>query len=450
MKLTLLKNPTLLLSAALFNFAACSNSNSDTEPAVEASFEVTIENIGTEYSLIKSGSFSVPVGNSDAGPIGPGGAYEFEFTAPVGSKLSFATMFVQSNDWFYAPSEDGIDLYNTDGSQITGDITSLINLYDAGTEMDETPGEGLNQAPRQSGANTGAPDPDNTVRSVNDSSLPATSDVLQVTLTSISTYGFRVRIENVSTATTLQTSSGGVAVPLAPGVWAVHAGSVSGALFTTGQVDSGLGLEGIAEDGSFGDLESNLASETGVTVPLAPGAFAVYQGENPLFTSGANFPNNGIEGVAEDGSTDQIAAALSSENMVTASGVFAQPVGAPSNGPIGPGNSYQFTFDAEEGDLLNFATMFIQSNDLFYAASSTGIELFENGSPISGDITNQILLWDAGTEENQEPGVGGYQAPRQPGANTGPADSDQTVRVVNDGYTYPMTSQVIRVTIRTL
>lgn len=447
MKTSFKKNPFLLAITLLITFAACSDSNN--EPALEADFEVTIENIGTEYSLIKSGSFSVPVGSSAPGPIGPGGAYEFEFTAPIGSKLTFATMFVQSNDWFYAPDASGIDLYNTDGSKVTGDITSLINLYDAGTEIDEVPGEGLNQAPRQSGVNTGAFDSDNTVRLVTDSSLPSTADVARVTLSSTSSYGFRVRIENVSTNTTLQTSAGGVAVPLAPGVWAVHSGSETGALFTVGQPDAGLGLEGIAEDGSFGVLETNLSEVTGITVPFAPGAFAVYSGENPLFTSGVTFPDNGIEGVAEDGSTDQIAAALLAETTVRDSGVFAQPVGASENGPIGPGGSYQFTFSAQEGDYLNFATMFIQSNDLFYAASNSGINLFNNGAPVSGDVSDMIFLWDAGTENNQEPGIGGYQAPRQPGANMGPADSDQTVRIVNDGYSYPAIDQVIRVTIRT-
>lgn len=449
MKTSIIKKPLLLLLTAFVTFAACSDSN-NSESTTEANFEVTIENIGTAYSFIKSGSFAVPVGSSDAGPIGPGAAYEFEFTAPVGSKLSFATMFVQSNDWFYSPDEAGIDLFNPDGSQITGDITSLINLYDAGTELDEVPGEGMNQAPRQSGANTGDADPDNTVRAVNDSSLPTTSDVIQVTISSVSTNGFRVRIENVSTSETLQTSSGSVAVPLAPGAWTVHSGSTSGALFTIGQPDLGMGLEGVAEDGSFGDLETNLSANTGITVPLAPGAFAVYEGSNPLFTSGVTFPENGIEGVAEDGSTDQIASALAAEVNVRESGVFAQPVGATDNGPIGPGGSYQFTFRAQDGDYLNFATMFVQSNDLFYAASNSGINLFDNGNPISGDITDMILLWDAGTELNQEPGIGGYQAPRQPGANMGPADSDQTVRIVNDGYTYPMTNQIIRVTIRTL
>ena len=63
-------------------------------------------------------------------------------------------MFVQSNDWFFAPSSSGISLFDGD-APVEGDITSLVGLWDAGTEADETPGEGPNQAPRQAGPNTG-------------------------------------------------------------------------------------------------------------------------------------------------------------------------------------------------------------------------------------------------------------------------------------------------------
>ena len=60
--------------------------------------------------------------------------------------------------------------------------------------------------------------------------------------------------------------------------------------------------------------------------------------------------------------------------------------------------------------------MYVQSNDLFLSPGDTGIALFaDDGLPISGDITAQIGLWDAGTEVNEEPGVGANQAPRQAG-----------------------------------
>jgi hypothetical protein len=40
------------------------------------------------------------------------------------------------------------------------------------------------------------------------------------------------------------------------------------------------------------------------------------------------------------------------------------------------------------GDRLSFATMFVQSNDKFYAPAGGGLALFDaNGHPVSGDLT---------------------------------------------------------------
>ena len=58
-------------------------------------------------------------------------------------------------------------------------------------------------------------------------------------------------------------------------------------------------------------------------------------------------------------------------------------------------------------------------NDYFYA-NDAGIPLFDSkGRPVGGDVTSRIVLWDAGTELNQELGVGPDQAPRQKAKNTG-------------------------------
>jgi len=103
------------------------------------------------------GVFNTPVGGSSPAPIGPGGAYEFTFTAKPGMRLSVLTMFGQSNDWFYAPKRQGIDLF-TNGKPLSGDITSSFMLYDAGTEKDEEPGVGPNQGPRQKDPNAGEPE----------------------------------------------------------------------------------------------------------------------------------------------------------------------------------------------------------------------------------------------------------------------------------------------------
>ena len=77
--------------------------------------------------------------------------------------------------------------------------------------------------------------------------------------------------------------------------------------------------------------------------------------------------------------------------------------------------------------------MLVQSNDWFFAFAPEGLELFdEGGAPVTGDVTDQVAVWDAGTEVDQEPGVGEDQAPRQAGPNTGDADPDATVRLVED------------------
>ncbi len=413
-----------------------------------AEYEVTIENVSESYPILKSGAFAVPVGASDPGAIGPGGAYEFEFTAPQGARLSLTTMFVQSNDWIYSFGEAGIALYNEDGTKVTGDVTSQIDLYDVGTEEDQEPGTGSNQAPRQSGTDTGPADDNDNVRLVDDMDLPANNEVIKVTLSSTSEYGFRVRIENVSTSSTLQTSEGGKPVPLSPGAWLVHPASQSALLFTAGQPDYGEGLEAIAEDGMPGELAGNLADKTGLTVPLSPGAFAVYNGDNPIFDEGEPAPDNGLEEVAEDGMIDMLVSFLSSEGNVSESGGFNQPVGASGPGPLLPGDQYKFTFTATQGDRLTFATMYVQSNDLFYSPVEQGVSLFSKGNPISGDITDQVRLWDAGTEANEEPGVGGNQVLRQSGPDTGLEDSNTNVRLVNDQYDYGDTSDRIKVTIQ--
>jgi hypothetical protein len=136
------------------------------------------------------------------------------------------------------------------------------------------------------------------------------------------------------------------------------------------------------------------------------------------------------------------------QKSAVTSDVFTTPVASDSPAPIGPGGAYEFEIMAYPGSYLSFATMFVHSNDLFYAPDEMGIPLFmENGSVMSGDVTEYVHLWDAGTEMNEEPGLGPNQAPRQGGANTGPMDSNMNVRMVDDGYTYPMVSDVIKVTI---
>ena len=123
---------------------------------------------------------------------------------------------------------------------------------------------------------------------------------------------------------------------------------------------------------------------------------------------------------------------------IAKSGVFDTPIGATAPAPIFPGDAYEISFTAApsvtpgSGARFSFATMFIPSNDLFYAFPPQGLALF-----------------DAGTEVDEEPGIGLNQAIRQAGPDTGTDDNGTVVRVdgSNDGFTYPADDQIIRVTI---
>jgi hypothetical protein len=88
-----------------------------------------------------------------------------------------------------------------------------------------------------------------------------------------------------------------------------------------------------------------------------------------------------------------------------------------------------------------------QSNDWFYAPAESGIELFKDGKAISGDISSQMILWDAGTEVDQEAGIGSDQGPRQKAPNTGKAENGM-VKKVADGKSYADAPTVMRVTIK--
>ena len=115
----------------------------------------------------------------------------------------------------------------------------------------------------------------------------------------------------------------------------------------------------------------------------------------------------------------QLAESLSVKPGVASSGVFNTPDGAIGSDPLRTMGTYSFEFSAEEGDNLSFTTMFVQSNDWFIGPVDEGLPLFRNGVPISGEITDEMYLWDAGTEADQLPGLGADQPVRQSGPNIG-------------------------------
>jgi len=170
------------LDVTLFKVGDKASVNGLEMQAEDGSPEGLINYLEHYHNQMLHGVFNTPVGASAPGPIRPGAAYEFSFMAEPGMKLSITTMFGQSNDWFYAFDADGIHLF--DGNKpISGDVTSKLILWDAGTEKGEEIGIGPNQGPRQKGPNTGD-DENGVVHKVKNSVwVNKTAELFRVTIT---------------------------------------------------------------------------------------------------------------------------------------------------------------------------------------------------------------------------------------------------------------------------
>jgi hypothetical protein len=133
--------------------------------------------------LLASGGLTTPVGAQAPGAARPGVAFEGEVSVLPGDRLSFAMMFGMSNDWFFASDPDGIELFAPDGTPMSGDVTHMVNIYDAGTELDEELGIGPSTGPQQASFDSGLADPIHQVRAVGSRYPFPASAHLRVTLT---------------------------------------------------------------------------------------------------------------------------------------------------------------------------------------------------------------------------------------------------------------------------
>jgi hypothetical protein len=186
------------------------------------------------------------------------------------------------------------------------------------------------------------------------------------------------------------------------------------------------------------------------SLAFSPGVAVVHTEKAPIFSAGKKDRSQGLEAQSEDGDPGMLAKSLQGGNGIKSVVAFNTPVGTGTPGPITPGAAYELTISATRGDRLSLTTMMGQSNDWFYAPAESGIELFKNGKAIGGDITSQMALWDAGTEVDQEPGIGFDQGPRQKAPNTGEAENG-VVRKAKDvkyGSAYTKVSSVMRITIK--
>jgi len=192
-----------------------------------------------------------------------------------------------------------------------------------------------------------------------------------------------------------------------------------------------------------------LKLSNGKTAPFvsAPVLWAVHTGSmNPIFVAGQPDAGKGLETLAETGNPAPLAKSLTGATGVAAVGADDRPVGSDAGGPIPPGKGYEFEVTAAPGQTLSLAWMFGQSNDLFYS-NDRPIALFDAaGKPVTGEMTRQLALWDAGTEVNEEPGSGPNQGPRQKTPDAGMVEH-QGIAHVRDKFSYPRTTDVLRLTI---
>lgn len=335
--------------------------------------------VAGQPGIHSSGIFNTPVGASGPGPLFPGSAYEFEVTANPGDYLSFASMLVQSNDIFVGPDANGVALFDASGTPRRGDITSETPFWDAGSELNEAPGMGPNQAPRQRAANTGPAEGVVSAFGNSTRALPLPGHIIEAAV-SENNGEFTFTIHNVSAA------SGAIDTPVAPIFYATH--NNQWRLFTVGQPAS-AGLEMLAEDGGPGGLVGEHTGAAGT-------------------------------------------------GMVGAQPITDQRPGDPP-GPSFTGESYTFSVTpTAEYPYLTLAAMVVQTNDVFLAFGPHGLRLLdESGAPrptsaILHDFNRTMAIWDAGTEANEVPGVGPNQAPRQAAPNTGSVDPNSAVRLYSD------------------
>lgn len=162
-------------------------------------------------------------------------------------------------------------------------------------------------------------------------------------------------------------------------------------------------------------------------------------GAIPFFLLSCNKDDDNME--VSTVSTITIENVLDSRSLVE-SGTFQNSGASPV---VMPGESISFQFSAAKGQALTFATMYGWSNDLFFAPVNPGINLYQdNGTPIEGDVSAQIKLWDNGTRINQTPGA----SVTHPGeAETASQNIIEVNGTDEQGNTYPAASTLMGATL---
>lgn len=348
--------------------------------------------------VLAAGAMAMSEAGEGPGPIGPGGAYAFSVAADAEHPyLSISWMVVNSNDAFIS-TINPIRLLDDAGSprpdaMIAADVARMLAVFDAGTEANQVPGFGPDQAPNQAGPNTGAADENAMVRryadATNDLAGPGAGGLVRVELTA-----------------------------------GMEAGTVDIAIHNDGTP-------------AFPAI-------------ITPTLWRLSDGSAPFFTTGMP-ANEGVEALAEDGDPSVWLGALGDATA----GVLMTPDGAEAAGPLMNGGTYRGTLTpTADAHVLDLASMVVPSNDTFWSTGPMGVDLYDAGGnlrdldELNTAINEAIGAYDAGTEANQAGGMGPDMAPHQAGPDTGAAEGDGTVRpAVANGWPAPAARMVLEATI---
>ncbi len=202
---------------------------------------------------------------------------------------------------------------------------------------------------------------------------------------------------------------------------------------------------------SLENVASPFVTESGASVDLmiAPAMFAVVEdGAEPVAIGST--ASAGLEQLAEDGDPTMLAAELNGAAGVLDVEVVNTAVDDYEVGAIVPGARFEVELTLRPQDRIWFAAMFVQSNDTFLAPTlpvAASVTLGGVVDNTSGD--HAVQYWDAGTELDEAPGDGSYQAPRQSGPNTGP-DQDGVVGPSTQQSDLPPTQDVVVFRVETI
>lgn len=394
----------LITLALLSVFVSCKK-NDDVPQGEKIERSITIKNVGQVKDYAQSGTFR---GDGTPPVILPGKSVEIKFYAGNGQTLAFATMYGLSKDWFFAPMNPGLKLFDENKKAIVGDVSDQIRLWDNGTKDNTT---GVLES-----------------KLVSEVMGIKASDLMKLTLS------FDEE-KSEFTLTILNTSAGtGYETPFSPGVWVVSnifGGELlnSNPFFEANKVTNPE-ITAIAEKGDNTLAAAKAILNTGLITGLSPIVVVTYNGiGNPIFKVGEKDRGQGLKNIAQKGDSQTLVTYLKGLKGV-------KEVYVLGSAPIAPGQQESNAIKGVSSDKVAFVTMYGYSNDWFFANSQ------EITLSSKGDLTSKVQIFDNGTAKDQFPGAGNAQ-----GLFGGiPFVENNVIQVVGQAFNIPAASSFINVT----